>query len=1022
MIRGVVRNQAGAPVSGAAITVSNLASGLRRESQSDTNGHFEIPNLTPGDYDAEVSRPGFATLKQSRIKVNGSEVRSLEFVLERGSGGTGGAAAARISEAQLVGLPLNGRSYNQLATLQAGVADTAGQDSSRGVGGGSLTVAGGRPSSNNFLLDGTNIMNTDNQVPRSAAGVQLGSDAVYQVQVFSASSGAEYGRGSGGTLNSITRSGTDQFHGTLFEYLRNSKLDARNFFDPGTEPPPFQRNQFGFLFTGPIRKDRTFFMGTLEAMRDRLTVTETTFLPDAQAREGRITDAAGTVVRTIPVSATVRPYLALYPLPNLGSIGGGMGRHIASVFLPTTETYFAVRVDHKVSDYNSFFARYTLDDATSTSPQDLYLFRTSTQSRQQYLTLVETHIFNLHTLNSFRLGFTRPVDLADALSGIEIPPSLSFVPGAPHFGQIELPGIPAFGPYYTLPDGNKMTTFQLADDVVAQRGAHALKFGFELHRYRWDVFNSNSKGGVWSFNSLESFLQGGPDGTELTVALPGSDNEKGFRQTLAGFYVQDSVRLRSRLQFDWGLRYEFATIIREKAGRTTILPDWAHDTVLRSGPMLGDNPSLRNFSPRLAFSWSPRSGGDTLVSGGFGIYFDPILEHVIDPQKNSAPFYKRVLNPNFDSSGVFPDAAAGAALVPFGTHFGIAVLDYPHITAPRVLRYSFSLQQALPGGWGVRASYVGARGNHLFRGYEANLFPVPVRAADGSLFFPPNAAPINPAFGAIGLTTSDAQSFYNALQLSASRSLSRGLTAQTNYTYSKSVDDSSVPSSGSSQNHTRQYPHMRTLDRGLSEFDIRHRLTVNYFYAIPAGSGQRWGKSGPLAQILGGWRVGGVFSFRTGTPFHPLVTVRTPGYLFAANRPNLRPGASNNPTGGLTAGCPGVESGEKLGVPERYFDPCSFSVPPPGTLGNVGRNTILGPSVFSMDLSLQKELLLGRERRLQFRAEFFNLPNHPSFALPPRSSTVVFSGASGRLNPATAQLLRTLTTSRQIQFALRFSF
>ena len=902
-IRGVVRNQAGAPVAGASVVASNTSSGLRRETQSDLEGRFEITGLPPDSYNVEISLTGFSTQQRPGVRVSGGELVSLQFVLQSESERN---QAGRISEAQLAGLPLNGRSYNQLATLQAGIADTAAQDASRGIGGGSLTVAGGRPTSNNFLLDGTNIMDTANEVPRSAGGVQLGSEAVFQVQVFSGSYGAEYGRGSGGTLNTITRSGTNELHGTLFEYFRNSKMDARNFFDTDPEPPSFKRNQFGFILTGPIRKETTFVMGTFEAMRDRLTLTDNSFLPDKNIRKGLVTDAAGNVIRTVPVSQLVEPYLALYPIPNLGPIGGGVGRHSAPVFLPTGENYFAVRVDHKLSERDSFFTRYTFDDATSAKPQEFFLFRTFASTRQQYLTMVETHIFSLNTINSFRLGYTRPVEFVDTVASVDIPASLQFVPGAPHFGQIKIPGMATFGPNHTMPESNKMNSFQFADDVVIQRGTHTLKFGTEIHRYRWDIFNSNSKGGIWSFNSLESFLQAGPEGTDLQVALPGSDNQKAFRQVLAGFYIQDGYRASSRLRFDMGLRYEIASIIKENNGRTSFLPDWRHDTGLQNGPMLGKNPSLLNFSPRVGFSWNPQVSENLRVAGGFGIYYDPMFEYVADSQKNSAPYYKRAFFPNFDASDVFPDAVAASALIPFGTPIGTAVLDYPHIATPTVLRYNLSLQHSLPGGGNVRGAYVGARGNHLVRGYETNFYPDPVVRPDGSLFLPPDQGPINPAFGAIGLTSTDAQSFYNALQISAVLSGRGGLSLQGNYTFSKSVDDASSPSSGPSSNYTRQYPLMRTLDRGYSDFDIRHRLSANFFYAIPGGTGQGWWNSGPLGLVLGGWRLGGVFSFRSGTPFHPLVNVKTPGYLFSANRPNLRPGASNNPTDGVSAGCAGA--------------------------------------------------------------------------------------------------------------------
>ncbi|MBI2815850.1 MAG: TonB-dependent receptor [Acidobacteria bacterium] len=1013
-IQGIVRDRAGAAVAGANVVVTAEGGGTRRTVRTDGQGHFELSGLVSGKYFVEISRAGFIAQTHREIAVGG-ETLTLDFVLEKASGEN---QSSRVSEMQLVGLPLNGRSYDQLATLQAGVADTSAQDSSRGVGGGSLTVAGSRPTSNNFLLDGTNIMDSANLVPRSASGVQLGSETVLQVQVFSGAYGAEYGRGSGGTLNSITRSGTNNLHGTLFEYFRNSKLDARNFFDPG-DPPPFKRNQFGFILTGPVRKDRTFFLGAVELMRDRLTSTETTFLPDANAHNGIITDADGDV-RVIGVDPRVRPYLNLMPIPNQGSIGSGFGRNTAAVFLPTNDYYFAIRVDHKLTDHDSFFARYTFDDATSITPENLYLFRSITNTRQQYVTLVASHIFNLHTINSIRLGYTRPVELVDSLEFI--PQKLYFVPGAAHFGQINIPGMTPFGPEYTNPDGKKHNSFQFADDLVLQRGSHTLKIGGELHRYRWDIFNSNSKGGVWSFNSLESFLQGGPESTELIVALPGSDNHKGWRQLLGGVYVQDGYRVNRKLRLDLGLRYEAASIIQEKDGLIWFLPDWEHDTAMQHGPMLKRNPSLLNFSPRIGLSWSP---GDSLknmlVSGGFGIYYDPMLEHMVDTQKNSAPYNQRFIMPNFDASNVFPDAVAATALAPAGSQAaGVAVLDYNHMASPAVLRYNIGVQQT-QREWSLRVYYVGARGNHLFRGYEANLYPYPTEMPGGALYFPPDSGPHNPAFGSITVTGADAQSFYNALQITANMNPKSGFSAQGNYTFSKSVDDASIPNGTTSTVITREYPLRRTSDRGLSEFDIRHRLSANYFYTLPFGPSQRWAKAGALAQIFGGFRLGSVISYRTGTPFHALINVRSPRYLFTANRPNLNPNSKQR-TSGTSAGCAGAKPGETLGGPDRFFDPCVYSVPVAGYLGNVGRNTLIGPSVFTMDLSLQKHMVLGGERRLEFRAEFFNLPNHPNFALPLKGSSIVFSGASGRPNPTTGQLVRTITTSRQIQFALRFSF
>jgi hypothetical protein len=998
-----------------------LETGASQSARSDDQGEYQISGLMPGSYEVEIARPEYVSQTREAVEIAAGQPWTIDFVLEPQPSASGGGT--RIGEAQLAGLPLNGRSYSQLATLQAGMASTSGEQSSRGVGGGSLTVAGGRSSSNSFLLDGTSIMDTDNQVPRSAAGVQLGSDAVYQVQVFSTNYGAEWGGGSGGTLNSITRSGTSDLHATVFEYFRNSKLDARNFFDRDplnptvrSSPPPFKRNQFGLTLTGPLLKERTFWMFGYEAMRDRLTTTDIGFLPDAAVRRGDFTDLQGIVVRHVDIHPKVEPYLSLYPLPNLGSVGGGIGRNVATVFLPTTENYFIARVDHKLGDRDSFFARYVFDDATSTGTQPLFLFRSMTDSRLQYLTAVESHIFSLTTVNAFRFGYTRPVQNVDAVSSVEFDPKLYFVPEAGRIGIINIPGLPSFGPGFMFPDERVLNTFQFADDVVMQRGPHTWKFGFDLRRNHWDPVNLASQAGEWTFNNLESFLLGGPDGTALRVTLPGSDNKKSYRYTMFGFYAQDSYQVSRRFQLNLGLRYELWTTPKDTNGKTVFVPDIVHDTEPQIGPMLDHNPSKLAFSPRVGFTWSP-DGRNTTLSAGFGIYYDPLLPHVFRNKKNSYPYTTRVLRPPFDSTKTFPDAVAAALEV--STPAQLLLLDWHNFTNSAILRYNFSIQRLFAGGWRTQASYVGARGNHLFNEFEANQFPVPIRRADGSLFFPPDTGAVNPAFGSIFMTDSNQQSFYNALQISAGKTLGQGISVQGNYTYSKSVDDVSTPNSG---NSGRQYPLMRTLDRGLSDFDIRHRLVLSYFYNLPTGRGRTWWKTGPLAAIFGNWVVAGITSFRSGTPFYPTVNVRDRRYLFTADRPNLVPGHDIAVTDGVSPGCAPFPGNQELGGPERYFDPCSFAVSELGTLGNVGRNTILGPGLFSMDASLQKDFLLGGERRLQFRTELFNVLNHTNFGEPSTTTTTVYSGASQRPNTNVGQITRTITTSRQIQFALRLSF
>ncbi len=633
-----------------------------------------------------------------------------------------GAKPSLIDESLLVGMPLNGRSYTQLVTLDAGVSDPSSASASRGVTSANLTFSGSRSTSNSYLLDGTNIMDAQNRVPLSAAGVQLGSDSVFQVQVFSANYGPEYGRGNGGVLNSITRSGSNEFHGTFFEYLRNSKLDSRNFFDRGAGPPPFKRNQFGFTLSGPVRKEKTYFMVSYEAMRDRLNQTQVDYYPDADARRGIITDASGHTIRTVPVNPRVEPYLDLMPLPNSYRVGGGFAQDSSPQFLPTNENFLTLRLDHQLSSRDSMFARYTFDDANSDQAGDTYAFAIRTKSRRQFLTLVESHVFNPRLLSSVRFGFTRPVDSSDAVSTIDIPRSLYFVADAPHFGQITIPGMSAFGPTNYMPSRNHAKTLQFSGDVLAQKGGHGLKLGLEVHRYDTLIFSSSSKNATWAFNSLDSFLEAGPQGTSLTVALPGSDNTKDYRQTLVGLYGQDEYKIRSNLQLSLGLRYEFTTLIHERFGRDSFLVDPVRDTQVQVGPLLKSNPSLRNFSPRVGLAWSPEGSRNTVVRADFGIYYDEILAYVFDLLKSGLPFFRAATRTNFDSSRTFPDAVLAATEV--GTPLRAQNLDYQHMASPTVLRYNLTVQRKLSRDSNVQIGYVGARGNHLLRYFEANLFPV----------------------------------------------------------------------------------------------------------------------------------------------------------------------------------------------------------------------------------------------------------------------------------------------------------
>ncbi len=1052
-LRGSVLSISGSPVAQAVLTVEDVSSTKALKTETDARGEYELRGLAPGRYRLIVSAVGFLTQQRKWVALEAGETTREEFRVEPSPVGSqqredtttgqsqSAVATTIIDESELVGLPMNGRSYTQLLTLQAGVSDPSGGGRQGGQSS-SITVSGGRGEWNAFMLDGTDINGTDNRVPRSAAGGQLGADAVLQVQIFSANYGAQYGRAAGGVMNAITRSGSNEWHGGLFEFLRNSKMDAHDFFDP-PEKPPFKRNQFGATVTGPMIREKTFFMTSFEVLLNRLTQNVVSFVPDNEARRG-ILSLPGR--EPIIANTKVLPYLALYPLPQVPLLDRngdptGVAENRTSARLPTSEYFFAARIDQRLSNHDALFGRYTFDDADQMAVGSTAELPWRIKSRQQYLTLAETHFFSPTLLNTFRASYTRPTSTFNSAHAREIPRSLFFVPSAPRYGQLHVAGLTRFAAHFDAPAGKTMNSFQFADDLIYRSGSHTWKLGTLIERFQWNVFDNHALGGIWTFSSLENLFRLG-EGTKLKLALPGSSSERDFRQTLLGFYFQDDYQLRPNIALSLGLRYEFTTKIHDTRGRDVYLLDVLLDSEPRLGQLMSSNPSLRNLAPRFGLSWSPGNDRRTQVRAGVGIYHEPLLEYTVENLRRTLPFYKYALRPNFEALETFPDAVAAAR----GDAGQLRIFDYHNPKNPVIYRYNLSLQRQLTPRWTAEISYVGARGNHLLRTFEANLYPFAVRQPDGKLFLPPDPEWVkpdgnlysssdpnrpqtppdnvmNPAFGSIQRTLTDAQSFYNSGYVSINGDFGRNFTLGANYTYSKSVDDAS-----SVRGLQEHYGLDRKLNRGLSTFDRRHNFSLRYFYSPPIGSGQRWFNSGWLSSLIGGWRFGGILSLRSGSAFGVSYGIPSTGFLFVSQRPNLTPFYNRDPTNGVTAGCRHPLTGQmliepdlKLGGPDLYFDPCAFQPPEPGYIGDAGRTTLTGPGIVNLDFSLQKEFRIDSERNLQFRAEFFNLANHPNFQAPGGPPTAIFRDG-GTINPSAGKIRSTATTPRQIQFALRLSF
>jgi Carboxypeptidase regulatory-like domain/TonB dependent receptor-like, beta-barrel/TonB-dependent Receptor Plug Domain len=1015
-LQGTVYDPSGAVVPHAEITIRNVDTEAIRTLVADEGGRWREPVLLPGDYELRVSAVGFQTMLRKGIHLAVGQDAVMDLHLDLGQTGTevkvvadaerinlvSGAVSGLVDEKQMRDLPLNGRSFQQLALLQPGVnAVNAGGNDPVGGRTPKISINGTRPEQSSFLLDGTDINDVYNKTPGSVGGVLLGVEAVLEFQVLTNSYSSEFGRSAGGVVNAVTRSGTNQLHGSLFEFLRNSDLDAKNFFDPATQPiPPFKRNQFGGVLGGPIHKDKTFFFGSFESLIDRLGVTGVTSVPTVAARQGLLPSGA------VKVNPAIQPYLdTLFPQPNGRDLGGGIAQYLFTAPQPTNEYFAQGRIDHRFSSNDSLFGRYTFDNGNVDRPPTIKVPGTNTKerSRNQYVTLEYQHVFSPSLLNTMRFGFNRSNHESVNERLLNIPSSLSWIPGQ-QFGYLTVSGMATedFGDY-RLPRLDRLNNWQYGDTVFLSHGAHGIKMGFDTQRIQFNQNTTSQVGGLLSFTNLSNFLQGIP--SQFDFAIPGGiDPVRGYRQRLFAFFVQDDIRLRPNLTVNLGLRYEFVTVPTEVNGKISNLRH-VTDPALNVGGQWYSNPSLKNFAPRVGFAWDPFSSGKTSVRGGFGMFYDEILPKYY--------FFSGSLNPPFTQRASlvrpsFPNLLAG--FDPNHALFQLQTTNYD-VQNPYAMQFNLSIQRALPGDWVVSAGYSGSRGVHLFRIGDANLAPFTV--VNGIKVYQSQLGRMNPNFASITQRITDAQSFYNALQFTAQKQFSHGLRAQLSYTFSRSIDDASGINS---QDYTDGSPYVldfydRKADRGLSAFWAKQVFVGNWSYELPFAKGM----TGVGGLLLKGWQLNSITTVQTGHPFEVrLGTFNRSGNLNTVNyavheRPDVNPAFTGNPI---------------LGGPDRYWDINAFVLQPAGQRGNLGRNTLIGPGIVNFDLSVAKAFQIDELRKFEFRGEMFNLPNHPNFSVP--SGLTAFTGADAKGNGIIAAnwgvISSTVTTSRQIQLGLKFIF
>ena len=1024
-IAGTVTDSTGAVVAGAQVTIKNTATNLTRELVTNRSGFYSAPNLSPGPYTVTASakdfksevRTGLTLTVGADVEVNltmaiGSASQSVQVQGAALTVETNDATLSAVVNGQTVReLPLNARDWTRLATLEPGVAQIRTQTTpadllsrgNRGLGT-QMTVSGGRPQQNNYRIDGVSINDYSNGGPGSALGNDLGVDAIQEFSVVTANAQADYGKTSGGVINAVTRQGTNTLHGSVYEFLRNSALDARNYFDPATIPP-FRRNQFGAALGGPIKKDDTFFFADYEGLRQDQSVTQLAVVPTQAARNGQL------VAGTVTVSPLVKPYLALYPLPT-SNIKGDTGTFTSITQQLGNQNFFTTRIDHEFSPADLVHGTYMFDDSTLTSPDLFQTVVSGTLTRRQLATAEYTRTFTPAFVNTFRAGFSRVH--ADVMKPIEtlLPfagdPSNGFVPGSP-VGFIGVTGVSSYsgGPGSAGEVEYGFNSIQTYDDLFWTKGMHSFKFGANVERLQDNELGTSMPNGQFTFTSLADFLTDQP--ATFTAAVTGKVAPFDLRQTIVGAYFEDDARLASNFTANLGLRYEMATVPTEVHGRLTNLRNIT-DATPHLGSPLFYNPTYRNFEPRIGFSWDPFHAGRTAVRGAFGIYDVLPLTYQFGIQAYSAaPFFQRATISSGLPEGSFPTTAF-TLLTP-------NQLKYQYIDShPKrnyVMNWNFNVQQQFGSNLAVTVAYVGSHGVHQpFQIQDMNIV-LPTSYTSAGYFWPAPAgsgARVNPNAGQITGLLWNGNSFYDALQTHVIRRMTKSLQFGASYTWAKSIDTSSASDVGNQfLNSVINLPWFDTsVNRGLSDFDIRHNGVFNIIWQVPGPHDE-----GGVHWFASGWQIGGIYQVSSGLPFTPTIGGNPLGLKtsYPFDFPDRIFG-------------PGCESAVNPGNPLNYIKTQCFSFPTPATrMGNAGRNSLIGPGLSNFDLSLFKNNHIKRisdSFNLQFRAEFFNVLNHPNF-LPPVANNTLFS-ANGAAVTTAGLITSTSTSSRQLQFALKIAW
>jgi hypothetical protein len=1026
-ISGTVTDATGAVVAGAKVDVKNVDTTVTLSVETNAQGRYTAPTLPIGNYEVQVSQSGFETAVRTGIVLSVGNEAVVDFALTVGQSQqtvtvsgevsqvetTSSTVSSLVDQAQMRELPLNGRNVEQLILLAPGVQTYNGFTSGAffGAKANGYSISGSRPEGQALLLDNQNVQNFwGHGMGSPTLGTSFGIESVAEFQTLTGVYSAQFG-GNGAAVNQVSKSGTNSFHGSGYEFLRNSDLDARNFFDKASVPP-FRRNQFGGSVGGPVKKDKAFFFANYEGLRQLLSETKVADVPDANAHAGFLPCAtassftcnSATGLANVGVAPGVVATLAAFPLPTQ-ELTGGIGSIVENANQIGNENYLLSRFDYTLSAKDAFYVRYVLDFVNLHEPfpvSNLPIWQEQDTTRNQFVTIEERRIVSPTLVNTARVSYSRPVATGTTVTGNE---GFDFFPGSGRQnGSISVPGLTSTGPTSQAPYNLSVNRFIEGDDVIWTHGAHSVKFGFVVTRKDTNTLNFFREGGAWTFTSLANFLQG--VSSQLNGILPGAAyGNRDIRETPIEPYIHDEWKISPTLTLNIGVRYEWDTNPTDAHNQLyEIVNPQAGNAFTHVSHLYQDgNPARWNFDPRAGLAWDPFKDHKTSVRAGFGLYHD-LIDHTFFPSIWSSPPEVSAVQINPTS---FPIPFTSTTPSPLQDSPGF---DYRVNTTPYMVQWNLNVQREVASNTTLTVGYQGSRGIHLLDPIDQNPVTITPDGLWAHITGPKTLTPnprIDPAYSELYDDDTIGLSMYHAMQVGLVRRFTSAATVQLSYTWSHCLDNGSIWT-GAEGSNAGANPNAYDLhaDYGNCSFDIREALRINGLYNLPFRGNK----------FVSGWQLSGILTLADGVYISPTNGFDQQGDS-TTTRPNYNPSCTNL----------------VLGRPTQWFNPACFSEPEPGTPGNLGRTDVPGPNIKNLDFSILKDTRIPKISEafdVQFRAEFFNIFNRANFALP--TATIYSLGSYSIVNgvptstvtvaPTAGQITATATTSRQIQFGVKILF